>query len=56
MDSDGLAAAQFQHPFDIYLQKVDLESFPILRNVLGGLAQIPVLDQILKNSELMNGL
>ena len=56
VDSDGLGAENFRHPFDVYLQKVDLDSFPILRNVLGGSTQIPGMDQILKNSGWMRGL
>jgi hypothetical protein len=55
IDSNGLAAWDL-YPFDIYLENVDLTTFSILRDTLQTLNNIPELGQIIRSSDLVNGL
>jgi hypothetical protein len=56
VETDGLAGWDTLKPFDIYLQKVDIGAFPILKEGLKTFASIPIVNQILKNSDVLNGL
>jgi hypothetical protein len=56
IEPDGLAAWDLRNPIQVGLVKVDPETLPLLRQTLAPLAKIPVLDSILKSSDLLNGL
>lgn len=56
VETDGLAAWDIGKPYDIYLQKVDLASLPGVRDVLNKLGSVPVIGQIMKSSDIINGL
>ncbi len=56
LESMGIAAWDVEKPFQIYLVKTNLDSFPVLRNSLRKLRGIPFLNNILKSSDLLNGI
>lgn len=56
VDSFGLAAWDIAFPINVYMEKVDLGSFPVIRDALQKLNNLPVIDQLLKTSDILNGL
>jgi hypothetical protein len=56
VETDGLAGWDLNHPYDVYLTKVDIGAFPVLRDGLQMLNQVPGLGPILKSSDLLNGI
>lgn len=56
VDTDGLAAWDIDHSFDVYLTKVDLESFPALDNAIKTFQGIPGLSELLDKSGLLEAL
>ena len=56
VETDGLTAWDIGHSFDIYSQKVDIETFPVLKGALQKLKNVPVIDQLLKSSDLLSGI
>jgi hypothetical protein len=56
LDSNGLAIWDLFNPIDIYAEKVDIMSFPVVRDVVDKLGNEPVVNQILTSSDILNGL
>lgn len=55
VDSYGLAAWNIL-PFQIYMEKVDISSFPVIRDTFEKFNGFPAVDQVLKSSDIVNGL
>lgn len=56
VESDGIAALDKGKPFEIYLVRVNIDAFPVLRNSMVKLHKIPFINNILKSSDLLNGI
>ncbi len=54
--ADGLAAWDILHPITTHLEKVDLDSSPVLTQTLQTLKNIPGLNPMIKSSEILDGL
>ncbi len=55
VESDGIAAWS-KNPFEIYLTRVNIDAFPVLRDSLRKLRGIPFIGDILKSSDILNGI
>lgn len=56
VETDGLDPWDIKKPFEIYLVKVNVDAFPVLRDAVRKLQGIPILNQILRSSDLLNGI
>ncbi|SRR5579871_174985 len=56
VETKGISAWDTGKPFQIYLVKVNIDAFPVLRQSLQTLRNIPVLNNILQSSDILNGL
>jgi hypothetical protein len=56
VETYGLAAWDLLNPFQIYLTSVNIGEFPVLREALETLNRIPILNQILQTSDVLNGI
>ncbi|HJT23060.1 MAG TPA: hypothetical protein VJ873_00675 [bacterium] len=56
VESDGIAAWDAGKPFQVYLTRVSIDAFPVLRNAINKLQGIPFVNNILQSSDILNGI
>jgi hypothetical protein len=56
IETYGLAAWDMKNPFQIYLTPVNISEFPVIREAFEKLKSIPILNQILQTSDVLNGI